>query len=265
MSNRLPSVVATIVAGVTLACNDAAVDEITAPPLAATPAQPVANMYPGTWEYTAAGIPSAIGMRITTTPGWENDYQTFTVLAKVEFEWANAVSASVNTSLADKTGKVVNSGSGGMSYSRFLLPVSYGDTTFVVSISTNGQKCGLLGKHTYEGSSGQMAINTSFVQVSLWQQKIHTTSGTDILQPACPTPPPDECDGAATRRIGTIGGPVASTSEDCDAPAPPNGGGTSDPIEICYTIWREYYIYDYFTNRTYLIARYPIGTQCYMT
>ena len=68
MRNGMSSVVATIVAGVTLACSDAAVEQITAPPLAATPAQPVLNQYPGTWEYEAAGIPVGKGMSIRTTP-----------------------------------------------------------------------------------------------------------------------------------------------------------------------------------------------------
>jgi hypothetical protein len=266
MRTRFPSVVATIVAGVTLACNDAAVEQITAPPLAATPAQPVSNMYPGTWEYTAAGIPAAIGMRITTTPKWENDYQIFTVVASVKFEWANYVTAGLNTSLVDKAGRNVNSGSAGVTYSRFLLPVASGDTTFVVSISTHGQKCGLMGKHTYSGSAQQQAINVSFVQVTVYRHDVLLTSGPDILQPACPPPPPppDECDEPASRLIGGIGGPVASTGEDCDAPAPPNGGST-ESIEVCYTIWREYWYYDYVTRRSYLIARYPIGTMCYMT
>lgn len=263
MRNRLPSVVATIVAGVTLACSDAAVDHVTAPPLAATPAQPVANRYPGTWEYTAAGIPAAIGMHIKTTPAWEDEYRTFTVWADVEFEWANFVTADLNTSLTDKAGRTVNSGSAGVTYSRFLLPVLRGDTTFVVRISTRGELCDLMGKHTYKGASRQMAVNFSFVQLSIWGHDIHPTTGMDILQPPCPAPPPSECDEPASRIIS--GGPSLNGTEDDCAPAPPNGGsGAGDPIEVCYIIWREYWIYDYATGRAFLIAKYPIGIECYV-
>ena len=268
MHNRLPSVVATIVAGVTLACSDAAVDHVTAPPLAATPAQPVANMYPGTWEYTAAGIPAAIGMNIKTTPAWEDEYRTFTVWADDKFEWANLVTADVNTSLTDKTGRTVNSGSAGVTYTRFLLPVVRGDTTFVVRISTHGERCGLMGKHTYRGASRQMAVNLSFVQLSIWGHDVHPTTGMDILQPICPPPPPppppppSDCDEPASRIIS--GGPSLSGTDDDCAPAAPNGGSGGNQIEVCYTIWREYWIYDYATRRTYLVARYPIGTECYV-
>lgn len=262
MRNRIPSVVATIVAGVTLACNDAAVDQVTAPPLAATPARPVLINYPGTWEYEAAGIPAAIGMRITTTPEFEIDWQLFTVRARVSFEWANLVTASLNTSLVDGTGKTVNSGSAGVRYSRFLLPVSQGDTTISVSILTHGQKCGLMGRHTYSGSSAQMAVNFSFAQMAIWEHGILPTSGTDLMQPACPPPPPD-CDAEpASRIIGGAGGVLASEA-DCDAPAPPNGGGSSDPIEVCYTIWREFWIFDLLTWKFRLIASIPIGVYCY--
>jgi hypothetical protein len=265
MRNRILSVVATIVSGVTLACNDAAVDQITAPPIAATPVQPVLNQYPTVWEYEAAGIPSAIGMRILTTPGFENDWQTFVVLARVTFEWANYVTASLNTSLVDNLNRVMNSGSGGVTYSRFLLPVSQGDTTLTVSISTHGRNCGLMGRHTYSGGSAQMAINFNWVQIPLWQQTIQVTSGTDMLQPACaPTPPPEpECDDEPATRIISGAGGLLSSGEGCDDPEPPTG--TSDPVQVCYTIWREIWILDLSTMKLYLLTEIPIGVYCYYT
>ncbi len=266
MRIRFPSVVATIVAGVTLACNDAAVDQITAPPLAATPAQPVLNQYPGVWEYEAAGIPTTIGMQITTMPGFEDDWGTFTVLAKVTFQWANYVSASVNTQLVDKTGRVVNTGSKGVLFSRFFLPVSRGDTTLDVSISTFGQKCGLMGRHTYSGHTAQMAVNLNFVQIPLWQQQILLTSGQDMLQQGCEEESTPVCEEEATRLVSAPGVALAlSDTEDCEAPAPPpsSGGGTSEMVEVCATVWREYWVYDYATKRSRLIASIPIGVECY--
>jgi hypothetical protein len=150
-------------------------------------------------------------------------------------------------------------------YSRFFLPVSRGDTTLTVSISSFGQKCGLMGRHTYTGASSQMAVNFSFVQIALWQHGVSLTSGTDVLQPACPIAPPWCADQAASRIVSAAGGLLNSQSN-CDAPEPPNGNGGGagiDPIEVCYTIWREYWHYDFLTRRSYLVAVFPIGVQCY--
>lgn len=260
MRDRHVVLVATIATGAIFACSDAAVEEVTAPHLAATPATPVANSWPWVEQYAAAGIPSAIGLQITTSPRFEYDYQWFVVDGRVQFQWANEVSASVKAWLINKAGVTVNSGSAGAAYRRLALPVPSGDTTFTVRISTNGVTCGLTGKNSYEGRARQNALNITLIEVVLFHSEILTTNGQDVSQPACP--PPDECQGPATRVIGGATGILASVASDCeDAPAPPGGG--SDPIEVCYTVWREYWYYDYLTRRTYLVGRWPVGTVCY--
>ena len=34
-------------------------------------------------------------------------------------------------------------------------------------------------------------------------------------------------------------------------------------VEVCATVWREYWVYDYATKRSRLIASIPIGVECY--
>jgi len=236
MRDRYRSLVATIATSALIACGDAAVGDVTAPPLAATPAAPVANEWPSVDDYTDSDIPSTIGLTIHVDPRFEDDFRTFTVVATVHFEWVNEVSASVSASLINKNGTTVNQGSAGMQYSRLALPVPEGDTTFTVRISTNNITCGLVGKSSVSGNAAQKAIDVRLVQVVLFSQVILPTNGPDVLQPACPDP---------------------------DAPAPPSGGG-GDDFETCYTVWRELWSWDYLTRQFTLINEWVIGSFCYV-
>ena len=263
MRDRYLSLAVTLAAGTMIACSDGAVGDFTAPKLAEMPATPVANTWPSITEFT--NVPSAIGMQIYLTPWFEDQYRWFVVSARVTFQWANEVSATVNAWLVDKAGKTTNSSSAGMAYRRLSIPVSSGDTTFIVKVATNNTTCGLVGKSSSSGAAAQVAINLQLVQVTLWRQDAYLTNGPDVVQPACPPeePEPEECDGPATRVLAGTTGIVAAEAEDC-APAPPNGGG-AEPTEVCYTIWREYWFYD-FIRRTYsLYAVIPIGVVCYTT
>lgn len=266
MRTRYFNVVATIATSALFACSDAAVDEVTAPRIAATPAVPVTAEWPYVWEYADNEIPSAIGLSIRTDARFEDEYRTFVVDAHIHFEWSNEVSASLNAQLVDQYGTIVNSGSAGMSYKRAVLPVPSGDTTFTVRISTNNRTCGLLGRHSYKGSAGQRAINVNFLQVTLWEQILYETTGADVLQPACP-PPPDDCATPASRVLGGVTGILASEQEGCEdapAPPPPSGGG-GEEIELCYVIWRELWIWDYLLNTLQIVAEWPVGLICYYT
>ena len=261
MRERSLSLVATIATSVTIACSDAAVENPTAPTIAATPASPVANYFPTAGEILATGwTPSALGIQITISPFFEAGYSAFVVRGTVRFQAANEVSASIYGWLINRNGAKVNEGSAGFSMTRFGIPVAQGDTTLTVRISTNNITCGLTGKSSYRGVASTKAVGV----IVLFSMSLDMTYGPDMLQPECPPPPPppDECDGPATRVIGAVTGILASTAGDCeDAPAPPGGG--SDPIEVCYTVWREYWFYDYLTGRTYFLGRWPIGTVCY--
>jgi len=267
MRDRYLSLAVTLAAGAMIACSDGAVEEITAPKLAEMPATPVANTWPSVTEFTAANIPNAIGMQIYLTPWFEDQYRWFVVSARVTFQWANEVSATVNAWLVDKAGKTTNSSSAGMAYRRLSIPVSSGDTTFIVKVATNNTTCGLVGKSSSSGVAAQVAINLQLVQVTLWRQEAFPTNGPDVVQPACPPEepePPGACDGPVTRLLAGTTGPLAAEADDCASAPPPDGGG-EEPTEVCYTVWREYWIYD-FLRRTYtLYAVVPIGVVCYTT
>lgn len=260
MRDRYLSLVATIATSALIACGDAAVEDLTAPPLAATPAAPVTDdEWPSELDFE--GIPSAIGIQITVSPGFEDGNKTFVVDARVRFQWANEVSANVRASLINKEGNTINQGVAGMTYRRIALPVPQGDSTFTVRISTNNITCGLIGKSSYSGRAATRAIDLNLVQLVLWEQEINETSGPDVLQPACPPPPGCE-PSPGNRVIAGTSGILASENEDC-APAPPNGGGDDD-FEFCYTVWRELWVWDYFSGSFNLQAEWIIGTFCFL-
>lgn len=262
MRDRYLIVAATIAASAITACSDAAVDQVTAPPSAATPVQPVTAQWPSEEEYETNEISSAIGIQITIKPYFELHSGYFVVDATVRFTWANDVGATVWASVQNKNGTVINSSEASIKYQRLALPVPSGDTTFTVRISTNGFNCGLTGKSAYAGHAAAKAIDSRIVVISLWEQQLGKTNGPDVLQPACS---PGEDDGCqpVSRVIGGTSAALPSTG-DCDddvAPAPPNGG--SEPVEVCYMIWRELWIIDLATRRQILIYSYPLGYFCY--
>ena len=261
MRDRYLIVVATIVASVLTACNDAAVDQITAPPSAATPVQPVTAEWPSEEEYETNEISSAIGIQITITPYFELHAGNFVVDATVRFTWANDVGATVWASVQNKNGTVINSSEASIRYQRLALPVPSGDTTFTVRISTNGFNCGLTGKSAYAGHAAAKAIDSKIVVISLWEQQLGKTHGPDVLQPACP-PETDPCEPVSRVIGGTSAAlPSANGCDDEPAPAPPNGG--SEPVEVCYVIWREFWILDLGTGRRTLLFSLPLGYFCY--
>ena len=262
MRDRYLKLVATIATSVTIACGDAAVEEVTAPPLAATPASPVANQYP-TVEELSPYAQSGPFIRITGTSFFEAGYQTFLVVAEIALHFVNEASATVNASLINKNGQTVNTSSAGFAYSRFALPVVDADTTITLRVSTNNTTCGLVGKGSYSGAAALKAVNQVFLVVQLWGMRIETTHLGDVPQPACPPPPPPppDCDGPATRVVANTTGILASESEDCDeAPPAPGGGGAQ--VYVCFTVWREYWTYDLVTGRYTLVAVWPIGVTC---
>jgi hypothetical protein len=258
MRDRYLFVVATIAASALGACSDEAVDQVTAPPSAATPVQPVTALWPSEEEIEASGVSSAIGIQITLNAYFDKD-PFFVVEGRVQFQWANDVSATIWAWLL-KNGSTINSSEASMHYQRFALPVASGDTTFVVRISTNNITCGLIGKSASAGSAKTKAIDARIVEIVLWQQDIGKTNGPDVLQPSCP--PGDDGCGSVTRVVSGMHSPLMSTAADCEeeAPAPPGGG---DPEEVCYDVWRELWYYD-FINRTWVLwAEWYVGTFCY--
>lgn len=257
MRDRYLIVVATIAASVLTACSDAAVEQITAPPSTVTPVQPVASFWPTREEVETSGT-GALGIQITLNSYFSADTLSFVVEARIRFQWANDVSATVWASLLNKNGSVVNSSEASMAYVRLAVPVASGDTTLVVRTATMGVKCGLIGKNAYAGRAAVKAIDASIVVVTLWHQDIGKTNGPDVVLPSCPEP--DACQ-PVSRVIGGTSAALPSTSG-CDdgAPAAPNGG---EPVEVCYVIWREFWIIDLSTYTRTLVAAYPIGYFCY--
>ena len=267
MHRRYFSVVATIATSVTLACSDARLDDVTAPPPAAMPVTPVANEWPSEEEVAAAGIPSTIGMSVDLTPWFATDNLYFIVDAKVRFSWANYVSATIKASLINASGQQINSGQASLSWYRMVVPVPSGDTTFTVRIATNNTTCGLTGRSSGSGKAAQRALSAGLFTVDIYEHTVGETSGPDVLQPKCP---PDDCDVTASNRvISGTSGVLRSESDDCDedAPAPPIGGGEPeddpDPTLVCFNLWREFWIYDFHTHRFSLIGQAFIGTFCY--
>jgi hypothetical protein len=269
MRDRYLSLVATIATSALIACGDAAVDNVTAPVPAAKPAQPVANQWPTESEYAENGIPSAIGITIAPQASFQDDFTWFVATGNIHFEWVNDVSASVTAWLINKNGTTVNTGYAAIQYSRLALPVPEGDTVMTVRISTNGIKCGLIGKSSFSGHAAQKAIDVRLVQITLYSQTIGPTTGPDIVQPECPPeappPPPPVCETTPVARVlaGTAG-ILASESETCTtAPAPPpSGGGDDDDFEICYTVWLELWIWDFFSNSFTLAEEWIVGFFC---
>ena len=261
MRDRYRSMVATIATGAMLACGDAAVGDVTAPPLAATPAPPVADTWPTVDEITDAGIPNAIGIQFTLSPRFEDDYQTFVLEAQVQFQWANEVSATAKAWIINKGGTTLNSGSAGMAYRRLALPVASGDTTLTVRISTNGFTCDLTGKSSAEGYARLNALDARLIQIILFEQVAPTTTGPDVRQPTCGFEIPSECLDPVARVAGGATGSLVTTSDNCEQ-VPTSPGGDGEVVEVCYTVWREYWYYDYYTGRSYLVGVVPIGTYC---
>lgn len=254
MHHRYSSVVATIAAGLLMACGDARLDDVTAPRPAATPATPVANQYPTEAAIVEAGVPTTIGMRIDTDAWFEFDHKWFAVNARVRFDWANYVSATLRASLVNQGGTRINDGQASMTWYRLFVPVAYGDTTFRVRISTNNNTCGLTGKHEYVGTAAQRAIDSRLITISLYEQNLGPTTGRDVSQPACP--PPDDC------TLNPWDAAAASCTS--DAPEAPTGGG-SEPEEVCFDVWQELWIYDFETGRFELWGEWYIGRYCYTT
>lgn len=256
--------VVTIATSATIACGDAAVDPVTAPELAAKPATPVAAQYPYLWDFATYEIPTnALGMQIAASPRFEDDYHTFVVSARVTFQWANQVSANIDAWLLNKNGQTVNKGSAGMTYTRLALPVPQGDTTFTVRISTNNITCGLVGKASYSGSAALVALDARLVQLTLTSHTIHPTTTFDVPQPDCP--PPSGCEQEpVTRVIGAATGVLASTTTTCDNPMLPPGSG-SEEWEVCFTVWRELWVWDYLSRSYTLSTEWIVGVICYLT
>lgn len=261
MRERSLSLVATIATSVTIACSDAAVEQVTAPTIAATPASPVANTFPSLIDILLSGASSAtLGIQISVTPYFEADFKTFVVHGKIRFQTANEVTAIVSGWLLNQNGMKVNEGSAGVSYLRFGLPVAQGDTTVTVRISTNNVTCGLIGKSSYRGSAAVKAANA----ITLWAKALEPTNGPDALQPPCTPRPPDECGGPATRVVGSATAIHASVVTTCEeVPIAPSGG--DGPTEVCYIVWRELWTYDWVTRQYTLVGSWPIGVQCYQT
>jgi hypothetical protein len=264
MRDRYRSMVATIATGAMLACGDAAVGDVTAPPLAATPAPPVSDTWPTIDEVTNAGLTGSTGLSIILSPRFENDYQTFAVGVQARFSLSNEVGVTAKAWLINKSGATLNSGSGGIQYRRLALPKPYTDTTFTIRISTNGFTCDLIGKSSAEGYARFNALNANLVQIVLYEQAAPTTNGADVPEPACGNPIPTGCEGPATRVVAGATGILKTEASDCDdAPAPPEGGGGGgDTVEICYTIWREYWMYDLYQHQYVRYAVVPIGSYC---
>jgi hypothetical protein len=249
-----------IAAGVISACSDAAVNEVTAPQIAATPATPVAEQFPLITEWSSA-IPSAIGIQIFVSPRFEDNYQTFVVDANVRFQWANDVSASVDAWLLNKNGQTVNRGSAGMTWKRLALPVSAGDTTFTVRISTNNTTCGLVGKSSYSGTAAQVALDFRLMQITLYYQSLSLTTGPDVTQPPCP---PSGCSlEPVTRIAGGATSALAAATEACPGsyPIPPDGG--TEDYWVCVTVWRQLFVWDYYAQMFSLSAEWLVGYFCY--
>lgn len=263
MRDRYTRMFIAIATGALFACSDAAVEDVTAPPLAATPVPPVAaEAWPPTHEFTLYGIPSSIGIRMQSSAAFEDGWSRFVARVAVQFEWANEVSANLRAWLIDKNGATINSGSAGVTYKRLALPVPSGDTTFTVAISTNGRTCGLTGKHEYSGDARQNSLNFMLQLTVLYQQTVSPTTGADVSQPECTSTPPAGCAGPATRVIsGTTAMPSIVWNGCSETPLAPTGDEA--PYEVCYTVWREFYYYDYYTKKTYFLGRMPIGTVCY--
>jgi hypothetical protein len=257
--------VATIATSVTLACGDARLDDVTAPSPAAMPVTPVANEWPTEEEIAAAGVPSAIGMKIDLTPWFATDNLYFIVDAKISFSWANYVSATIKASLINASGQQINSGQTALSWYRMVVPVPSGDTTLTVRIATNNTTCGLTGRSSSAGKAAQRALSAGLFIVDIYEHSIGETSGPDVLQPKCP---PDDCDNTASSRvISGTSGVLRSESDGCpDAPAPPiSGGGDDDPEPtlVCFNVWREFWSVNLLTHQYSLTGQVFIGTFCY--
>jgi hypothetical protein len=260
MRDRWFRMVVTIATSATIACGDEAVDSVTAPKPAAMPAAPATNQWPYVWEF--ATEPSFVSIQISSDAYFEADNLTFVATARVSFTWSNDVSAKLDAWLLNTNGQTINRSSAGMSYSRFALPVAAGDTTLVVQLSTNNIKCGLVGKHSFEGRASQIAIDAKLIQITLFTQGIQTTNGADVQQPACP--PPSGCEQQPVSRLasGTTG--ILASTTDCDySPIPPGGG--SEEFQVCFAVWRELWIWDYISRTLHLAAEWLVGVICYIT
>ena len=260
MRDRWFRMVMTIATSATIACGDEAVDAVTAPEPAAMPATPATNQWPYLEEYN--GFTATSSIRISSDAWFEADNLTFTAEARVSFTWANDVSAKLDAWLLNNQGQTINRSSASMSFQRMALPVPSGDSTVVVRVSTNNTKCGLVGKHSYEGRAAQVAIDARLVQIILFSQGIGTTNGGDVLQPACP--PPSGCEQQPVSRVvgGTSG--ILASPLSCDYPFLPPIEGTEE-FEVCVRIWRELWIWDYYSRVYFLNAEWIIGAICYIT
>lgn len=263
MMNRFAPMVLAIATGLTMACGDAAVESITAPKIAATPAQPVANQFPTVDEVEGAGIPAAASIQMSATTRFEDNWRTFVASLTVTVRWSNDASAQIDAWVQNRNGQVINQGSAGMKWRRWMLPVMQGDTTFTVRVSTNGITCGLVGKARYQGRAAQMAVELSkLIEIELASQTFLPTTSADTPQPDCPPDPGCE-EPPASRVISAGNVSLAAEPVPCDEAPPPPGGGVPEPVEICVAVWRQHWLYDFATGRLTLLSQYFIGVICY--
>ena len=259
MRDRWFRMVVTIATSATIACGDEAVDPVTAPNLAARPAVPATNQWPYLWEFSAT--PTAGSIEISSDAHFDTDYLTFIAEATISFTWSNDVSGKLDAWLLNKQGQTINRSSASMAFQRWALPVPSGDSTVVVQVSTNNTTCGLVGKHSYEGRAATVAIDAKLVQITLFSQAIGATNGPDVLQPACPIPA--GCQEVPVYRVSSgITGVPAPTLVCGGIPAPPGG---EEEFEVCFTVWRELWIWDYLSRTYNLDTSWLIGAYCYVT
>ena len=165
------------------ACDGAGTEPLT-PFRILTPSGPMADQWPDTADFTAAGEPRSGSLTLTVSGAWSNDTTHFRAVAHILEYHGNDISGSVSARLLDN-GTTVNSGSNSFARQIFALPLVTTDTTLVVEIATT-KRCGLIGKSHGTASASENA-SAGAVTVQFW---IDSTSkdGADQTLPNCRPP-----------------------------------------------------------------------------
>jgi len=179
--------------------------------------------------------------------------------AQTLFGTANSVTQKLTLKVYVDGSEVLSTPEKTVGFAQFL---PYSGTIGDTATANVAYACGASSTSTANSEAEIRMMVSGFAWAS-FGKKYASDDGNGYMNP-CP-PPPENCylTNIVTEAIGS--GVLASYDE-CqggEAPTPPTGGMGEDGIEVCYTVWREYWELDLSDGSWEFLYEEPIGTVCY--